>query len=799
MFVAGVLVCAISLLFSAGCAKKAEQKMEAPAPTPQAARSVTGIDVAAVPEGAKITIFGDGLLTYTAVPSPFSQGMIVYLPGAMLAPGVPTELTPAGNALVQKVTVSSSAGDSPNSRIEIGLTKKADMEVKQEGDKLLVMLAAPEQASAPQPEVTETIVAVEQSTGIPPVDPSAAAEARLAKYADKGAKASASGRNRLTQIDFIQEAAGKSTIRVVTGKPVDFKLEKSGAKLLTLLLPGVAIPKEQARPLITTRFDSAADRIMPYQKSPQAAAVSIELRELVPYRIESDGSTINLHLDASTIPPRPLAEAALPPWEAVVTGEAPSEAAGAAAPAKEVTALEVIEMGTEAAGFEPTKFTGEKIALDFYKTDIKNVFRILKEVSGLNFAIDADVAGEVTLALDKPVPWDQVLYLVLKMNNLGAVRMGDIVRIAPLSKLDEEKKLATDRIDAEAKKRAAEENKRLVEELATKAKEPTRLEYIPINYAKCAELAAHLDSIMEEAQSISADQGQITTTQAKRFANIRCDERTNTILIIDTDKDIEDARKMIVKLDKPTPQVLIEARIVEATTSFSRDIGINWSGSGGFWPGDASYGTGPQRGYDALGGTYGYNWAINFPNVPTTNTIGFNFARVMGSPLVIDASLAALESRGSAKIVSAPKVLTLDNKKALIKQGIQYPIRKLDDAGNTTIEYHDVDLLLEVTPHITSDRRVSLTIKATKNDLGEVYAGEQSFTTKEAETELLLNDGNTVVIGGVIKTTKRDTVQGLPWLSRIPVLGWLFKSDSSVDNREELLVFITPRIMDLEE
>ncbi|MCJ7616357.1 MAG: type II and III secretion system protein, partial [Desulfobacterales bacterium] len=165
----------------------------------------------------------------------------------------------------------------------------------------------------------------------------------------------------------------------------------------------------------------------------------------------------------------------------------------------------------------------------------------------------------------------------------------------------------------------------------------------------------------------------------------------------------------------------------------------------------------------------------------------------------LDATLQAMESRGKLKIISAPKIITLDNKTAIISQGIKYPYLKLDEAGNTTLEFENIDLVLKVTPHVTPDDRISMNIEITKADLGLIYDNMQSFTTKEANTELLVDDGDTIVIGGIIKTTKNLKVTGVPGLSKIPLLGWLFKSTEKTDDKEELLIFITPRIVKLEQ
>jgi len=345
------------------------------------------------------------------------------------------------------------------------------------------------------------------------------------------------------------------------------------------------------------------------------------------------------------------------------------------------------------------------------------------------------------------------------------------------------------------------------------------VEYIPINYANAkSEILPHLEKI-----------------KTKDRGNISVDERTNLIIITDVAAVIRQAKEIVKKLDRVTPQVMIEARIVEANTDFSRQIGTSWGTGLGvqpsniipgpwlnstasnngvnslldttagtnFLPLDNRVGVGPQRGFDNLGGTYGVNSAINFPTSASWGTdvasIGFNFVKIAGTPLLLNAKLQAMEAQGDGKIVSAPKIVTLDNKEATIKQGLRYPYNKLDSSGNTTTVFEDVDLELKVKPHVTPDNRISMVIKIKKRDLGSIISGQQSFTTKEAETELLINDGETVVIGGIIKTIKSSGGSGVPGLSMIPILGWLFKADSKIDNREELLIFITPKIVMLEQ
>jgi len=585
----------------------------------------------------------------------------------------------------------------------------------------------------------------------------------------------------VNKIDFSSEESGKSTITIGTTRPIEYNVKKAAEKLIHLQLNNTSIPVNQKRPIITTRFNSAVDRITPLLKPvKKTSIVAIELREAVPYVVEQADTLLTVHFEASSVLPKPEKEAGLPDWKEVLTSVAvePVETE-----TKEPVAKQVAE--TKKTLLEPGKqYTGEKIALDFFDTDIKNVFRILREVSGKNFAIDKSVTGKVTLSLEKPVPWDQVLDLVLKMNQLGMIYEGDIVRIAPIEAIKKEDELRQAKVAAVQKEK---EQQKALEDLV--------VEYIPVSYSNAkSEILPHLDKI-----------------KTKDRGNISVDDRTNLIIITDVAEVIKQAKEIVKKLDRVTPQVIIEARIVEASTNFSRDIGVSWGSGVGVQPTSlisGTYGTvtsiDDQVGTSAssntsLGGTYGVNTAINFPASSDVASIGFNFVRLAGTPLLLNAKLQAMEAQGEGKIVSAPKIVTLDNKEATIKQGLRYPYNKLDTSGNTTTVFEDVDLELKVKPHVTPDDRISMVIKIKKRDLGNIISGQQSFTTKEAETELLINNGETVVIGGIIKTTKSSGGSGVPGLSMIPILGWLFKADRNTDNKEELLIFITPRIVMLEQ
>jgi type IV pilus assembly protein PilQ len=541
------------------------------------------------------------------------------------------------------------------------------------------------------------------------------------------------------------------------------------------------LPEYRNRALITTRFQSAVDRITPTQQpETKNTVIVIELREAVPYLVKQTDNIIKVDFSASSIPPRPYEDGKLPAWKKVLaepaTGySAQSEKKGGnlrvSSEAREERKLasgelklakEEMSLQERLAGVAPAqRYNGEKIALDFYDTDIKNVFRIIREISGKNFAIDKNVTGKVTLTLDKPVPWDQVLDLVLKMNQLGMTMEGDIVRIATLNTLVQEEKLRQAKFKADQ-----------VALNQQKALDPLVTAYIPINYSDAkTEILPHIQPIL------SAARGKVSV-----------DIRNNQIIITDTAVKIQQAREIVQIIDKVTPQVIIEARIVEANSAFTRDLGFDWGtvSAGPFDIGDATL---------TLTGL-----ASNLPATIPSAVVGGTFQKLTGTPFeIIDAKLVASESEGKTNIISAPKVVTLNNKKARIKQGLEVPYLERDSSGNATVRFKNVDLLLEVTPHITPDDRIVMKIFVTKNDVVDPTADQPALSTNEAETELLIDDGDTIVIGGIVKSTIQYGEKGIPGLRQLGVLGWLFKSQAKKDQKNELLIFITPRIVKLKQ
>jgi len=350
------------------------------------------------------------------------------------------------------------------------------------------------------------------------------------------------------------------------------------------------------------------------------------------------------------------------------------------------------------------------------------------------------------------------------MNQLGVTQEGDIVRVASLATMQQEEKMRQAQLKAEQDSKKQEEEG-----------EPLITEYIPVNYSTAkTEVLPHLNNILTK------DRGKVTV-----------DERNNQIIFTDIAEKVKQARAIVAKIDTVTAQVSIEARVVEANSSFNREIGFDWGTItiDAFKIGGALK-TGPT--------TYQAN------NIPTTfrpdNQMGFNFSTLFGTNIsIVDAKLSASELEGKATIISSPKIVTLNHKKATIKQGLEVPYLERDSSGNATVRFKNVDLLLEVTPNVSQDQRIVMTIFITKNDIVDPTAPEPALSTNEAKTEILVEDGDTIVIGGVLKDTKKLSEQGIPGLRRLPAMGWLFRAERTELSKNELLIFITPRIIQMEQ
>jgi type IV pilus assembly protein PilQ len=538
--------------------------------------------------------------------------------------------------------------------------------------------------------------------------------------------------------------------------------------------------------------------------TPFGAQVVMDLARRAPYRIESspDGHELTVVFDppspaedspasarqvlpgeetaSPSAPPvserLPALQAAVapqgtqPPVPAIVLAQAPQPAAPpgqAPAPVAPTASAQAAQApaGTQTAGVATQRFTGFPISLDFQGADLRAVLRTFAEISGLNIVIDPAVQGTVDVAL-RDVPWDQALDLILRANRLGYSVDGTIVRIAPLTVL----------ADEEAQRQKLAEAQALAGQLQTLTR--------TLSYARA-----------EQVQPL------ITTTVLSRRGSITTDPRTNTLIITDLPERLAQAGDLVTKLDRPEPQVEIEARIVQTTRDFAQRLGVQWGFTGRAVPelGNTLPLAFPNQATveGRSGGTQGPDGAPRGVNLGVTNAssaIGLALGAINGA-LNLDVALSALESSGQGRILSTPRVTTQNNIEAQITQGIQIPIQTV--ANNTvTVTFRDAALSLLVQPQITAANTVimRITVENASPDFSRSVNGIPPIDTQRALTQVLVSDGETTVIGGIY-VSREQSVQGrTPGLYRIPLLGWLFQRNETTDESRELLIFITPRI-----
>jgi type IV pilus assembly protein PilQ len=413
------------------------------------------------------------------------------------------------------------------------------------------------------------------------------------------------------------------------------------------------------------------------------------------------------------------------------------------------------------------KYTGKKISLDFQDADIIPIFRLLSDISGYNIVVSPDVKGKLTMKLIN-TPWDQALDLILKTATplLDKVVEGNIIRIATADSLKRERDAKT----AEIRRQVAEE--------------PLATQTFSVNYAD----VSVVEKAIKDAKILSPR------------GSLSVDRRTSTLTVNDVPSVFENVQSLLATLDKATPQVMIEARIVEVSTNDSRDLGIQWGVKV-----NPVNGLSTLTGYPTLGrGAFtGAPFMVDLPAGSAAAGSGTGFTFGIMSPdgtFALDLQISALQKIGNTKIISNPRIVTTDNEKALIMQGTSEPFPKLTTEGTISTEYKDVVLSTEVTPHITPTGAISMKINVKKEDiLGTVNIGGSQVprTSKiESNTLVLVQNGETIVIGGVYKKTTRDADSGIPGLMKIPIIGWLFKNNTISEDVSELLIFLTPRIVE---
>jgi type IV pilus assembly protein PilQ len=602
-----------------------------------------------------------------------------------------------------------------------------------------------------------------------------------APAAAPGAPAAAAPAGKVTRVDM-QSVRGRQRIVIGTSGKVTYKFTESTDPLqLVVDVSGAEIAPADARTLDLRQVASPLNRLQASQHSTApdpVVRVTADLRGPTRYDVQQTPSAIMIDLlsPPPAAAPRPGAPPAAGPAAA-----APPVVPGAPAPTAPPAAA------PPPAAIPATAMPGTgRLSMDFKDADINNLLRIVAEVSGMNVVAGDDVKGRVTVRLVN-VEWQQALDVILKINNLGYEIDGNIIRVAPLSKLEAERKAREDARIAAARARVTEQQAQVqVEPLVTKV--------VSVNYAKAADVVKNLDRLK---------------TPGRTDASVVVDDRTNTLIIQETATTISKMETLLKRLDVPTPQVLIEARLVEATRTFAQSLGIEWgfSFTTNVTSGQQGKALTPTSVFTSFTGTdltvptTTVPLALSFP-ATGTNVSGLGI--ITGSLLnnsILMTRISAAENEGRVRTLSAPKVATLDNQEAEIRQGTQVPYTTVDSSGRTVVAFQDAFIRMRVTPHITNDRRVSMKVEAERTFPGDRidFAGGFAFVLnqRKATTNILVSNGSTIVIGGLLQSTDIVAESGLPWLKNVPGLGWLFKSHSAGPNdKTELLIFITPTILE---
>ncbi|MCH9695119.1 MAG: type IV pilus secretin PilQ [Gammaproteobacteria bacterium] len=445
----------------------------------------------------------------------------------------------------------------------------------------------------------------------------------------------------------------------------------------------------------------------------------------------------------------------------------------------------------ESSLFSETKeYEGQRLTLNFQDIETRAVLQLLAETSGKNIVVSDTVQGNVTLRL-RNVPWDQALDIVMTTKGLDMRQNGNVIMVAPAEEI------------------AARETADLEAQLAISELEPVYSEFLQVNYAKASDLSMLILGDGGGSNAMLSDRGSLGV-----------DERTNTLLVQDTAERLQDIRRMVRTLDIPIKQVLIESRIVVVNDDFSRDLGVrlgvtafNESNTGVTTISGTGTGTDTMIGSvldnlaDPANGTI---YPIELPtlnnrynvSVPVAEAAGRFSLAVLENDYLVDLELTALEAEGRGEIVSTPRVITANQSEATIKQGVEIPYQQSASSGATTIQFKEAVLELIVTPQITPDNNIIMDLKVSKDNVGEIISTGglggtvPSIDTRSVETQVLVADGQTVVLGGIYETERRETETKVPFLGDIPFAGKLFKSTKRTDNKAELLIFVTPRILE---
>ena len=584
--------------------------------------------------------------------------------------------------------------------------------------------------------------------------------------------------SRVQRVDFVDEPT-RSSVIIDLDEPSNFAIERTAGHKVTLRLLHADLPRGLERSLDATEYLGPVKVISTYRDPDGSGAVrvDVDLAEEVPNKVRQDGSRLYWDFQKQIVN-----------IGRVVRGK--FSAGYTFNPSLLISAQAAQALGTPAGGgntFRPggaakKRYTGRRVDLDFKGADIHNILRLLSDVGQVNIVVADDVKGDVTIKM-RDVPWDQALDVVLRGKQLGSVREGNLIRVAPLSVLEKE-------LEQEIARQ-----KQITDVL------PTETRLIGVSYADAKNL-------QDRAKDLLSSRGKISV-----------DDRTNNLIVSDVAKNLALIEELVRNLDTQTSQVVIEARIVEARSTFVRQMGVQWGGTGfadadhgnptGLaFPYNIGVGGGATDGQTPTAGlvpnprnglsTANPNFAVNLPVAAGTGAggaLGLTLGSVAGA-FNLNLRLTALESQGSVRILSSPRITTMDNIEASIQQGVAIPISVVSAQGVQTV-FVDAILDLTVKPHVTNEGTVMLNINIRRNEPDFVNTGARGDPTilkKEAKTSMLIRDGDTAVIGGIYTRNSGLNYAKVPLFADIPILGVMFRNRRENDDRTEFLVFITPRI-----
>jgi len=725
----------------------------------QVSAFLTAVDVDVLDDRTLITLQSDVPLRYAVHHDQTPPRLVIDLPAHRIAPGVrPLEVFQGGVTGVYPQQVAEQGG----SQVEIGLLPGVTHSWSSPSTSTLLVEIRSDPSAHTRPATSEGLRLKGRIPGAVSADRSVSPP--NGKETFTLGRTTPGNAERATEVIGIavEPSGDRTLVRVIGNGPIlVYKTERpTHPSQFVLSLPS----------LTTALSGQSLDTSTPH------------LKQVTVRPPDSEGTTIEMTLGSGVAPQivRDGAQVVVEVTGRPASNGAPSMARGprlmpvAAQKVPGAASLDPVMLAQRPGGSPQTSegtpiYTGQRISLDFQQADLIDVLRLIAEVSGMNIITSPDVAGRVTTRMVN-VPWDQALDTILKTFGLGKDREGSIIRVVSLDRLRKER-------DDEL------QSKRVVEELEAPV---TRT--IQLNYGRAEELKSNMEKLLTK-------QGRLDV-----------DKRTNTIIVKDISSTVEEVLELIRRLDSQTRQVSIETRIVETSRTFLQELGIRWGGfvnqeTGVKFPRQVAL-TGRQPAPGGVippiplaPGPFG-NFAVDLPTFTQPPALAIGLALISNSS-VIDLELQALERNGRGRIVSNPKVVTLDNKEAVVESGDEVPFKTESADTGPKVEFKKAVITLRVTPHISPDDYVLLEVDAAKAepDFSRTVEGNPVITNRQTKTSVLVKDGATVVMGGLFKQQSVETQEGLPGLSKIPYVGWLFKTKQTRNDNEDLLFFITPRIV----